>query len=77
MKLKIKTFGDAVKQVKRLYSALGIEYWYVYITDRFISYSENSNVEAYPGDDGKVETALIVNDTIELFILKEDFLFEV
>ena len=78
----IKTFGDAVKYVKRLYSALGIECWAVYFTEvgRYTDWpvalhSENSEKKAYPGLKFQTNTCLIVSDTIELFIDKEEFLF--
>lgn len=84
MKLKIKTFGEAVKQIKLLFISLGIEYWYVYLTEvgRYtdwpdVLHSENSQIEPTPGMMYNVQTALIVSDNIELFLLKEDFLFVV
>lgn len=82
--MKIKTFGEAVKQVKTLFSALGIAYWSVYITElgRYTDWpntyhSENSNVKPYPGLMYKIETSLIVSDPVELFIIQEDFLFSI
>ena len=80
MSEKIKTFGDAVKQVKRLYSTLGIEYWEVYLSEvgRYyedILHSENSEDLAYPGMMFQTNTCLIINDSFDAFILKEDFLF--
>lgn len=80
--MKIKTLGDAVKQVKNLFSTLGIEYWYVYLSySRYFhnnpTYTENSKMEPMCGDHYEVRICLIVNDPIDLFIDKEDFLFVV
>lgn len=80
--MKIKTLGDAVKQVKNLLSTLGIEYWAVFLAesryyDNNPTYTENSKIEPVCGDHYKVKTCLIVSDTIDLFIDKEDFLFVV
>ena len=78
--MKIKTHGDSVKQVKNLFSTLGIDYWYVYATeyrcfDYSITYTEDSKIVPVCGDHYTIETCLTVSDPIELFILKEQFLF--
>lgn len=78
--MKIKTLGDAVKQVKNLLSTLGIEYWCVFLAySRYFhnnpTYTENSKIKPALGDNYKVRICLIVSDPIDLFIDKEDFLF--
>lgn len=83
--MKIKTLGDAVKQVKNLFSVLGIDHWAVFLSEsRYFysvpcvpTYTENSKIEPTLGDNYKVHYCLTVSDSVDLFLLNENFLFTV
>ena len=81
MTLLIKTYQDAIRQVKNVLTALGIEFFGVYLEERtyygdvIATFTENDcpEIDAHPGDHIKIQQCLCDIGMIESDLRSSEF----